>query len=63
MFMVRCKIPGGKVTADQYLAWTTWPASYANGTLRFTSRQGIQFHGVLKSRPEGHHRRHQRSAC
>jgi sulfite reductase (ferredoxin) len=48
MFMVRCKIPGGKVTADQYLALNELADRHANGTLRFTSRQGIQFHGVLK---------------
>jgi sulfite reductase (ferredoxin) len=48
VFMVRCKIPGGRVTADQYLALDDLADRYANGTLRFTSRQGIQFHGVLK---------------
>jgi sulfite reductase (ferredoxin) len=48
MFMVRCKIPAGRVTADQYLALDELTGKYANGTLRFTSRQGIQFHGVLK---------------
>src|SRR5436189_4339868 len=47
MFMVRCKIPGGKVTADQYLALDDLADRYANGTLRFTSRQGCQLHGVL----------------
>ena len=49
MFMVRCKIPGGRVTADQYLALDELTERYANGTLRITSRQGIQFHGVLKT--------------
>src|SRR5216683_5478863 len=49
MFMVRCKIPGGRVTADQYLAMDDLADKYANGTLRFTSRQGIQLHGVLKT--------------
>ncbi len=48
MFMVRCKIPGGRVLADQYLAVDDLAGKYANGTLRFTTRQGIQFHGVLK---------------
>lgn len=48
IFMVRCKIPGGKVTADQYLALDELAGTHANGTLRFTTRQGIQFHGVLK---------------
>jgi sulfite reductase (ferredoxin) len=49
MFMVRCKVPGGRVTAEQYLALDKLADAYGNGTLRFTSRQGIQFHGVLKS--------------
>src|SRR5262245_24328054 len=48
MFMVRCKIPGGKLTADQYLGLDSLSDEHGNGTLRFTSRQGIQFHGVLK---------------
>jgi sulfite reductase (ferredoxin) len=49
MFMVRCKIPGGRVTAAQYLVLDDLAGQYGNGTLRFTSRQGIQFHGVLKA--------------
>src|SRR6516225_11242639 len=49
IFMVRCKIPGGKVTASQYLAIDRIARKYANGTLRITSRQGFQLHGVLKS--------------
>ncbi len=49
MFMVRCKIPGGRLTAKQYLAVDEIAEAHGNGTLRFTSRQGIQFHGVLKS--------------
>jgi sulfite reductase (ferredoxin) len=46
IFMVRCKIPGGKVTAEQYLAVDKLSREYANDTLRITSRQGFQFHGV-----------------
>ncbi len=49
IFMVRCKIPGGRVRAEQYLAIDELAGRYANGTLRFTSRQGIQLHGVLKN--------------
>jgi sulfite reductase (ferredoxin) len=49
MFMVRCKIPGGKLTAEQYLAVDDLAGKFSQGTLRFTSRQGIQLHGVLKS--------------
>src|SRR5437588_10386405 len=52
MFMVRCKIPAGKVTAAQYLAMDGLAGQYGNGTLRFTTRQGIQLHGVLKANPK-----------
>lgn len=48
MFMIRLKLPGGKLTADQYLAMDDICGEYANGTLRLTTRQSIQFHGVLK---------------
>jgi sulfite reductase (ferredoxin) len=48
MFMIRLKLPGGKLTADQYLALDDVAGRYANGTLRLTTRQSIQFHGVLK---------------
>src|SRR3954469_18217230 len=49
VFWVRCKIPGGKVTPDQYLSLDELCGTHANGTLRLTTRQGIQFHGVRKS--------------
>src|SRR5262249_6569807 len=49
MFMVRCRIPGGLLSAQQYLAVDDLAGRFANGTLRFTTRQGIQLHGVLKS--------------
>jgi sulfite reductase (ferredoxin) len=47
-FMVRTKQPGGKITAAQYLALDSLASDIANGTLRITNRQGIQFHGILK---------------
>ncbi|MDX1965781.1 MAG: NADPH-dependent assimilatory sulfite reductase hemoprotein subunit, partial [Planctomycetaceae bacterium] len=48
MFMVRTRIPGGKVTADQFLAHLDLCEEYGNGTLRVTTRQGFQLHGVIK---------------
>ncbi len=48
MFMIRLKLPGGKLTADQYLAMDDICGRYGNGTLRVTTRQSFQFHGVLK---------------
>jgi len=47
-FMIRLKLPGGKLTADQYLVMDELCGKYANGTLRITTRQSIQFHGILK---------------
>ena len=48
IFMIRTKIPGGKITAEQYLKMDKLADQYANGTLRITTRQDIQFHGVIK---------------
>ena len=48
LFMVRCRIPGGVLTPAQYLACDDLAARYADNTLRVTSRQGLQFHGVVK---------------
>ena len=47
-FMVRVRMPGGRLTAAQYLAFDALADRYANSTLRITTRQGIQFHGILK---------------
>ncbi|MFN2568872.1 MAG: NADPH-dependent assimilatory sulfite reductase hemoprotein subunit [Candidatus Dormibacteria bacterium] len=47
-FMIRVAVPAGVVTADQYLALERIANQHANGTLRVTTRQGFQFHGVLK---------------
>ena len=49
ILMVRCRIPGGVVTPAQYLACDDLATRYANNTLRVTSRQALQFHGVVKS--------------
>jgi sulfite reductase (ferredoxin) len=48
-FMVRARIPGGRLTADQYLALDAIAGNYATGSLRITTREGIQFHGVVKA--------------
>src|SRR5437870_13046659 len=48
IFMIRCKIPGGRLTAKQYLAVDDLAGAYGNGTLRFTTRQGTLLHGALK---------------
>ncbi len=48
MFMVRCAIPAGELTSEQYLNLDRIADDCANGSLRVTTRQGFQFHGVLK---------------
>ena len=47
-FMLRCRMPGGRMTTAQYLYFDRIADSRANGSLRITVRQGIQFHGILK---------------
>ena len=47
-FMVRVRAPGGIVTPGQYLVLDDLARRYAGGTLRLTTRQSFQFHGVLK---------------
>ncbi len=49
IMMVRLRLPGGIMSPDQYLACDALSRKYANGTLRVTSRQSIQFHGIVKS--------------
>ncbi len=47
-FMVRVRIPGGRLSAGQYLALDDLADRFADGTLRVTTRQSVQFHGVIK---------------
>jgi sulfite reductase (ferredoxin) len=47
-FMVRVRVPGGRLNAQQYLALDDLADRHGNGTLRVTARQSLQLHGVLK---------------
>ena len=49
IFMVRGRLPGGALDAATYLAFDGLATHLANQTLRITSRQGFQFHGVVKA--------------
>ncbi len=53
-FMVRVRLPGGVVTPQQWLKMDELGREYANGTLRLTTRQTFQFHGVLKRNIKQH---------
>jgi len=48
-FMLRVRIPGGVLTPAQWLAIDKVARTYANGTMRLTTRQTVQLHGVIKS--------------
>ena len=49
MLMVRGRIPAGVLTSAQYKVFDQLASDHGNNTLRVTTRQSIQFHGVLKS--------------
>ena len=46
--MIRTRIPGGVVSPEAYIAHDDISQRWANGTLRVTTRQDFQLHGVLK---------------
>ncbi len=47
-FMIRVRVPGGIATPAQWLALDSLATTHANHTLRLTTRQAFQFHGVTK---------------
>lgn len=47
-FMIRVRAPGGASTADQWIAMDDIANTYANETIKLTTRQAFQFHGILK---------------
>ncbi|MEM6470076.1 MAG: NADPH-dependent assimilatory sulfite reductase hemoprotein subunit [Planctomycetota bacterium] len=46
--MVRCRIPGGRITSEQMLAQLDLCDELGNATMKITTRQTIQLHGILK---------------
>lgn len=47
-FMIRLRIPGGAITAEQWTALHEISEQYGTGTLKITTRQTVQLHGLLK---------------
>jgi sulfite reductase (NADPH) hemoprotein beta-component len=48
-FMIRVRIPGGVVTPQQWLALDQVARDYSNHTMRLTTRQTVQLHGIIKT--------------
>jgi len=46
--MLRLRLPGGTCTPEQWLQLDDIAGRWADGSLRLTTRQAFQFHGVLK---------------
>jgi sulfite reductase (NADPH) hemoprotein beta-component len=47
-FMIRTRLPGGVATPKQWLALSQLARQYGSGSLRLTTRQAFQLHGVIK---------------
>lgn len=47
-FLIRVRMPGGRVNPQQYLKMDALADEYGSGTLKITTRQTFQLHGVLK---------------
>jgi len=46
--MLRCRIPGGILSSDQFIAHLDLCDTLGNATMKLTTRQTIQLHGILK---------------
>lgn len=47
-FMLRARVPGGVATPEQWLVMDGLSQKHGNGTLKLTTRQTFQMHGILK---------------
>ena len=48
-FMIRIRVPGGVATARQWIETDRLATQFANGTIKLTTRQAFQFHGIIKT--------------
>lgn len=49
-FMIRCRLPGGISTPKQWIQMDDIANELGNETMKLTTRQTFQFHGVIKSK-------------
>ncbi|MCJ1287153.1 hypothetical protein MMC26_006501 [Xylographa opegraphella] len=49
-FMIRCRLNGGVATPSQWLQMDAISSAYGNETMKMTTRQTFQFHGVVKGK-------------
>jgi sulfite reductase (NADPH) hemoprotein beta-component len=49
-FMIRCRLPGGVATPSQWIQMDEISTKLGNETMKLTTRQTFQFHGVVKGK-------------
>lgn len=49
-FMIRLRIPGGDISSEQWIGLQESCDKNASGVIKITTRQTVQFHGVVKAR-------------
>jgi len=49
-FMIRCRMPGGVATPEQWLVMDELAETHANGDIKLTTRQSFQLHGIIKKK-------------
>jgi sulfite reductase (NADPH) hemoprotein beta-component len=47
--MIRIRVPGGVATPRQWIETDRMADQFANGTIKLTTRQAFQLHGIIKS--------------
>ncbi|RAL63983.1 hypothetical protein DID88_003171 [Monilinia fructigena] len=52
-FMIRCRLPGGVSTPKQWVQMDDVSNEFGNQTMKLTTRQTFQFHGVIKTKLKG----------
>ena len=48
-FLIRVRVPGGVATPQQWIQMDNLATDYGNGTIKLTTRQAFQLHGVIKT--------------
>lgn len=48
-YMIRLRLPGGFLTSDQWVGVNDIANDHSTGTIKITTRQTLQLHGILKS--------------
>ena len=50
VFMIRCRLPAGVATPDQWVKMDAISSELGNETIKLTTRQTFQFHGIVKGK-------------